>query len=80
MGPTKSYHLDFWNVRFWRRAGEIWCLSWGKGVNRVSDVTGMIDSNMTKMDFPFSALDAGVIPHHFRHVYDPLEVCEQPGR
>jgi hypothetical protein len=40
----------------------------------------MIDSNMAKMDFPFSALDSGVIPHHFRHVYDPLEVCEQPGR
>ena len=40
----------------------------------------MIDSNMTKMDFPFSALDAGVTPHHFRHVYGPLEVCEQSGR
>ena len=46
--------------RFWRRAGEIWCLSWGKGVNRVSDVTGMIDSNMTKMDSPSSALAPGV--------------------
>ena len=39
----------------------------------------MIDSNITKMDFPFNALDAGVIPHHSGHVYDPLEVCEQPG-
>ena len=39
----------------------------------------MIDSNITKMDFPFSALDAGVIPHHSGHVYGPLEVCEQPG-
>ena len=39
----------------------------------------MSDSNITKMDFPFSALDAGVIPHHSGHIYVPLGVCEQPA-
>jgi hypothetical protein len=47
---------------------------------RLFEAVGMIDSNMTKMDFPFSAFDTGVIPHHSGHVYGPLEVCEQPGR
>ena len=42
--------------------------------------TGMIDSMMTKADFPINALDSGVTPHHSGHVHGPLDLCGQPGR
>ena len=48
--------------------------------DRVSGGTGMIDSKMARMNFPFNALDAGTIPHRFGDVYNMLEVCEQHGR
>ena len=74
-----NHAIEFW-LGVWR------CVAVDRCEGSIFQVSGgtqeakMIDSNMTKMDFPFSALDAGVTPHHFRHVYDPLEVCEQPGR
>jgi len=42
--------------------------------------TGMIDSMMTKADFPINALDSGVTPHHSGHVPGSLDLCGQPGR
>ena len=74
-----SHAIEFW-LSVWRCVAVDRCEGSKNQVSGGTQEAKMIDSNMTKMDFPFSALDAGVTPHHFRHVYGPLEVCEQSGR